>query len=325
MTTSIERMRELYRAMLTIRRFEEKVSSLFARGRMPGFTHSYIGMEAVAAGVCVGLRATDQVTSTHRGHGHAVAKGLDLGLLMAELYGKRTGICKGRGGSMHFADLQRGLLGGNGIVAGGLPMATGAALAHKLDGRDDVVVAFVGEGGVNQGTFHESLNLASIWTLPIIYVIENNIYTEYCHYRTVTAIDKLSDRAAAYGMSGMMVDGQEVLEVHEAATAAVERARRGGGPTLMEARTYRFRGHHEGEDQILGRNVYRTVDEIEQHRRLRDPIELLKAWMPASVEDDFFDRIEEEVQETIVRAVEFAEASDLPAPTDAGDFVYSSP
>src|SRR3989442_1133405 len=164
-------MRELYRTMLTIRRFEETVSSLFARGRMPGFTHSYIGMEAVAAGVCVGLRPTDKVTSTHRGHGHAIAKGLDLAALMAELYGKRTGICKGRGGSMHFADVQRGLLGGNGIVAGGLPMATGAALAHKLDGRDDVVIAFVGEGGVNQGTFHESLNLASISTLPVIYSI----------------------------------------------------------------------------------------------------------------------------------------------------------
>ena len=324
MNISAERMCELYRTMLTIRRFEEKVSSLFARGRMPGFTHSYIGMEAVAAGVCVGLRATDKVTSTHRGHGHAVAKGLDLCALMAELYGKRTGICKGRGGSMHFADVQRGLLGGNGIVSGGLPMATGAALANKLDGRDDVVVAFVGEGGVNQGTFHESLNLAAIWTLPVLYVIENNIYTEYCHYRTVTAIDKLSDRAAAYGMPGMMIDGQDVLAMHEATTEAVERARTGGGPTLLEARTYRFRGHHEGEDQILGRNVYRTVDEIEEQRRLRDPITLLKTRMSDCAGDDFFARTEEQIKGAITRAVESAEASELPSPSEAGEFVYTS-
>ena len=325
MGVTAERMRELYRTMLTIRRFEETVSSLFARGRMPGFTHSYIGMEAVAAGVCVGLRPTDKVTSTHRGHGHAIAKGLDLAALMAELYGKRTGICKGRGGSMHFADVQRGLLGGNGIVAGGLPMATGAALAHKLDGRDDVVVAFVGEGGVNQGTFHESLNLASIWTLPVIYVIENNIYTEYCHYRTVTALDKLSDRGNSYGMANMLVDAQDVLAVHESTLEAVERARSGGGPTLLEARTYRFRGHHEGEEQILGRNVYRTVDEIEEQRRLRDPIALLKARMSDGVGDDFFARADEQIGEAVLHAVKFAEASEPPSSTEASEFVYAAP
>jgi len=317
-------MCELYRTMLTIRRFEETVSKQFARGRMPGFTHSYIGMEAVAAGACVGLRPTDKVTSTHRGHGHAVAKGLDLAALMAELYGKRTGICKGRGGSMHFADMQLGLLGGNGIVAGGLPMATGAALASKLDGRGDVVVAFLGEGGVNQGTFHESLNLASIWMLPVIYVIENNIYTEYCHYRSVTAIDTLCDRGTAYGMPNKLIDAQHVLDVHESVNEAVERARTGGGPTLLEARTYRFRGHHEGEDQILGRNVYRTVDEIEEQRRERDPLTLFRARMPASVGDDFFVRADEEIGKEIQRAVEFAETSDLPYPAEASEFVYTT-
>ncbi len=319
-----ERLQELYRMMVTIRRFEETVSSLFARGRMPGFTHSYIGMEAVAAGVCVGLRPEDLVTSTHRGHGHAVAKGLSLAGLMAELYGKRTGVCKGRGGSMHFADRQLGLLGGNGIVAGGLPMATGAALGQKLDGNGNVVIAFLGEGGVNQGTFHESLNLASIWTLPVIYVIENNIYTEYCHYRSVTSIDTLSDRGNSYEMANLLVDAQDVLAMHKAATDAIERARDGGGPSLLEARTYRFRGHHEGEDQILGRNIYRTVEEIEEARKSRDPIELMKKKM-AGVEAEFFTKVEDEVARKIQQAVEFAEASELPSPSEVGEFVYAAP
>jgi pyruvate dehydrogenase E1 component alpha subunit len=320
---SNERLLELYRTMVTIRRFEETVSTNFARGRMPGFTHSYIGMEGVAAGVCVGLRATDGVTSTHRGHGHAIAKGLELEARMAELYGKRTGICAGRGGSMHFSDFDRGLLGGNGIVAGGLPMATGAALARKLDGGDDVVIAFLGEGGVNQGTFHESLNLASIWALPVVYVIENNVYTEYCHYRSITAIDVLSDRAASYGFPGVTVDGQDVLAVHEATSHAAARARAGEGPTLLEARTVRFHGHHEGEEQILGRNVYRTVEEINEARRARDPIELLRSRMPEEIPASMLERIDADVEETIRRAVEFAEASELPSPDEATQFVYT--
>lgn len=325
MAFSNERLLELYRTMVTIRRFEETVSTNFARGRMPGFTHSYIGMEGVAAGVCVGLRPTDGVTSTHRGHGHAVAKGLKLDALMAELYGKRTGICAGRGGSMHFSDFERGLLGGNGIVAGGLPMATGAALARKLDGGDDVVVAFLGEGGVNQGTFHESLNLASIWTLPVVYVIENNIYTEYCHYRSITAVDVLSDRATSYGFPGVTVDGQDVLAVHEAASQAVARARAGDGPTLLEARTFRFHGHHEGEEQILGRNVYRTVEEIDEARRARDPIELLRSRLPQEISATTLEQIDADVEEAIRRAVDFAEASELPSPDEASRFVYAAP
>jgi pyruvate dehydrogenase E1 component alpha subunit len=326
MTVPVESLRELYRTMVTIRRFEETVASLFARGRMPGFTHSYIGMEGVAAGACMGLRPADVVTSTHRGHGHAVARGLDLAALMAELYGKRTGICKGRGGSMHFVDRQRGFLGGNGIVAGGLPMATGAALAQKLDGSGNVVIAFVGEGGVNQGTFHESLNLAAIWALPVVYVIENNIYTEYCHYRSVTAIDTLSDRGNAYGMPNGLVDAQDALQMHKAATEAIERARAGGGPTLLEARTYRFHGHHEGEEQILGRNVYRTVEEIDEQRRERDPVELLKQRLSAAgVGEIFFARVEEEVGAEVSRAVEFAETSELPAAAEASELVYAAP
>ncbi|MSO95741.1 MAG: thiamine pyrophosphate-dependent dehydrogenase E1 component subunit alpha [Thermoleophilia bacterium] len=298
--------------------------SLFGRGRLPGFTHSYIGMEAVASGVCVGLRDSDGVTSTHRGHGHAIAKGLDLDRLMAELYGRSTGVCKGRGGSMHFADVERGMLGGNGIVAGGLPLATGAALARKLDGGDSIVIGFLGEGGVNQGTFHESLNLAAIWSLPIVYVIENNFYTEYSHYRALTGIDRLSDRAAAYGMPGVSVDGQDVLVVHAAANEAVERARRGEGPTLIEARTYRFRGHHEGEEQVLGTGVYRSVDEIQAARQERDPIVLARAHLAGVVPDERVDEIEREIAAAIQAAVEFAEASPLPEPHEATDFVYTT-
>lgn len=324
MTIDAERRLELYRVVLTIRRFEETVMELFSRGRLPGFTHSYIGMEAVAAGVCVGLRSSDGVTSTHRGHGHAIAKGVPLDGLVAELYGKDTGVCKGRGGSMHFADVDRGMLGGNGIVAGGLPLATGAALARKLDGGDDVVIAFVGEGGVNQGTFHESLNLAALWSLPVIFVVENNIYTEYSHFRDLTAIERLSDRAAAYAMPGVTVEGQDVLLVHDAARAAVERARKGDGPTLIEAQTYRFRGHHEGEEQLLGKGIYRSLDEIEGARRERDPLLIARGHLKGVVESEALERLGEEVDAQLRAAVEFAEASPLPDPAGVADFVYTA-
>jgi TPP-dependent pyruvate/acetoin dehydrogenase alpha subunit len=324
MAIPTERLLELYRVAATIRRFEEEVMSLFGRGRLPGFTHSYLGMEAVASGVCVGLRIADGVTSTHRGHGHAIAKGIGLGPLMAELYGRSTGVCKGRGGSMHFADIERGMLGGNGIVAGGLPLATGAALARKLDGTDNVVVAFVGEGGVNQGTFHESLNLAAIWSLPVIYVIENNMYTEYAHYRSITSIEHLSDRAAAYGMPGISVDGQDLVRVHEAASEAIERARQGEGPTLLEALTYRFRGHHEGEEQLLGKGIYRSTEEIEAARRERDPITIARAHLSGIVTEDVVAEIDDEIAAAIQTAVEFAETSPLPEPHEAADFVYTT-
>ncbi|MFQ5427112.1 MAG: thiamine pyrophosphate-dependent dehydrogenase E1 component subunit alpha, partial [Gaiellales bacterium] len=260
------------------------------------------------------------------GHGHAIAKGLDLSRLMAELYGKRTGICRGRGGSMHFADVALGALGGNGIVAGGLPMATGSALAHRRSGTDGVVVAFLGEGGVNQGTFHESLNLAGLWALPIVYVIENNLYTEYIHYRNITAIDPLSDRAASYGFPGLTVDGQDVVSVHQAARDAISRARSGEGPTLLEMRTFRFRGHHEGEEQILGVNVYRSVDDIEREKRERDPLDLardrlVRAGVPAEALAD----LEAEVETILEGAVEFAETSDLPDASEAMQDVYTAP
>lgn len=317
---------ELYRVMLTIRQFEERVTKAFKAGGMPGFLHACIGMEAVAAGVCVGLRETDKLTSTHRGHGHAIAKGLDLGQLVAELYGKASGVCKGRGGSMHFADASKGMLGGNGIVGGGLPMATGAALAEKLDRSDNIIVAFLGEGGVNQGTFHESLNLAGIWTLPVVYVIENNLYTEYRHYRDLTAIEQLADRAAAYALPGVVVDGQDVVAVHDAMERAVTRARSGDGATLIEAKTTRFHGHHEGEEQILGVNVYRTLDEIEHDKNERDPIVLgRRAALEAGVPERELDAIADAVDRAIDEAMAFAEASPRPDPVDAALSVYSTP
>ena len=203
-------------------------------------------------------------------------------------------------------------------------MAAGVALGHKFDGSDDVVVSFVGEGGVNQGTFHESLNLASIWTLPLIVVIENNIYTEYCHYRTVTAVEQLSDRATSYEMPGVTVDGQDVIAVLQSTTEAVVRARAGAGPTLIEARTYRFRGHHEGEEQILGRNIYRTVEEIEEAQRARDPITLLKTQLlDRGVDEGFLETVEEEISQQLEEAIEFAETSELPSPLEANEFVYT--
>jgi pyruvate dehydrogenase E1 component alpha subunit len=225
---------------------------------------------------------------------------------------------------MHLADAALGLLGTNGIVAGGMPMAAGAALAHKLDGSDDVVVGFLGEGGVNQGTFHEALNLAALWKLPVVYVIENNLYTEYVHYRSITSIDRLSDRASSYGIPGVTVDGQDVFAVHEAATEAISRARLGEGPSLLEAVTFRFHGHHEGEEQILGRNVYRTVEEIEREQRDRDPIDLARDRIADVFSLDEIEATDAEVEECIARAVEFAEESPLPDAEDANAFVYAA-
>ncbi|MCY4088175.1 MAG: thiamine pyrophosphate-dependent dehydrogenase E1 component subunit alpha [Actinomycetia bacterium] len=309
---------ELYRVIYTIRRFEETVSEIFSRGRLPGFTHSYLGMEAVAAGFGWPLRSTDMMASTHRGHGHAIAKGLDPSKLMAELYGRATGICAGKGGSMHFADFSLGFLGGNGIVAGGMPMAVGAALGRKLDGTDDVVVAFTGEGGVNQGVFHESVNLAAIWRVPLIVVVENNQYTQYGPYGALTAGGNIAARARGYGLPEVEVDGQDVAAVYEVAGEAIRRARSGEGPSLIDVDTYRFRGHHEGEEAILGVNVYRPVEEIEEQRASRDPVELAREQAAAvGVTGGTLQAVEREVDSEVARAVEFAEASPDPEPQDA--------
>ncbi len=304
---------ELYRVIFTIRRFEETVSDLFAKGQLPGFTHSYIGMEAVATAFCWPLRDTDMMCSTHRGHGHAIAKGLDLSKLMAELYGRSTGVCGGKGGSMHFADFSRGFLGGNGIVGGGLPTAVGAALGRKLDGTDDVAVAFMGEGAVNQGVFHESLNLAAIWDAPLVAVVENNKYTQYSPYEVLTAGGNISARARAYGLPEIKVDGQDIEAVYEVAQQAIDRARRGDGPSLIDVETYRFHGHHEGEEQILGVNVYRSLEEIAEQQEHRDPVKLARNHaINAGVTDGTLSAIETEAASVIAQAVEFAESSPEP-------------
>ena len=258
----------LYASMYKIRRFEQEAVKLFHNKELPGWLHSYIGEEAVAVGVCASLNRDDYITSTHRGHGHCIAKGADLKRMMAELYGKETGYCKGKGGSMHIADFSIGILGANGIVGGGIPIATGTALASQYleDGR--VTVCFFGDGASNQGGFHESLNLASLWKLPVVYVCENNLYAETTPQADHQPIRDIADRAKSYNMPGVIVDGNDVFAVYEKANKAVERARAGRGPTLIECKTYRYRGHWEGDPE-----VYRTKEEVKEWKK-RSPKEV---------------------------------------------------
>jgi pyruvate dehydrogenase E1 component alpha subunit len=252
--------------MWTIRRFEEAVDDLFARGLMHGTMHLSIGQEASATGACLALRSDDAITSTHRGHGHCIAKGADLTRMMAELLAKETGYCRGRGGSMHIADVATGNLGANGIVAGGIPIATGAALAYQLRGEDRVVACFFGDGAANEGAFHEAVNLAAIWRLPVVFICENNKYGMSFSTEKAFAIEHIAERAAAYGIPGVTVDGNDVNAVYDAVSSAVERARTGQGPTLVENVTYRWKGHSKSD-----KNLYRTKEEIADWRS-RDPI-----------------------------------------------------
>jgi TPP-dependent pyruvate/acetoin dehydrogenase alpha subunit len=258
--------RHALRTMWTIRRFEEAVDDLFARGLMHGTMHLSIGQEASATGSCLPLRADDAITSTHRGHGHCIAKGADLTRMMAELLAKETGYCRGRGGSMHIADVATGNLGANGIVAGGIPIAAGAALAYQLRGEDRVVACFFGDGAANEGAFHEAVNLAAIWKLPVVFICENNKYGMSFSTEKSFAIEHISERAAGYGIPGVTVDGNDVVAVHDAVAAAVARARAGEGPTLVENVTYRWKGHSKSD-----KNLYRTKEEIADWRD-RDPI-----------------------------------------------------
>ena len=257
MSLNHEQMIRMYATMTKIRQFETKLQEFFAAGKIPGFVHLYIGEEAVAAGACATLRKEDYITSTHRGHGHLIAKGGDLKRMMAEIFGKRTGYCKGKGGSMHIADIELGILGANGIVGGGGPIANGAALAAKYRGQDHVAVCFFGDGASNQGTTQEALNLASAWTLPVIFVNENNGYGISCPTCKSMAVADIADRAAAYDIPGVVVDGNDVMAVFEAVGEAVKRARKGEGPSLIECKTYRWRGHFEG-DACVYRERLRT-------------------------------------------------------------------
>ena len=258
--------RRTLEAMWRIRRFEEAVDDLFARGLMHGTMHLSIGQEASATGTCFALRDDDAITSTHRGHGHCIAKGADLGRMMAELLAKETGYCRGRGGSMHIADAATGNLGANGIVAGGIPIAAGAGLAYQLQGIDRVVVSFFGDGATNEGAFHEGVNLASIWKLPVVFVCENNKYGMSFSTEKSMAVESVAERASAYGIPGVTIDGNDVEAVHEAVTTAADRARSGEGPTLVEALTYRWKGHSKSD-----KNLYRTREEIAEWRD-KDPI-----------------------------------------------------
>jgi TPP-dependent pyruvate/acetoin dehydrogenase alpha subunit len=309
--------------MITIRLFEQTVSKLFYKGELPGFVHLYIGEEAIATGVCLALEASDFITSTHRGHGHLIAKGADIRRMMAELYGKATGYCKGKGGSMHIADFSLGIAGANGIVGGGLPIATGIGLAAKLAGDSRVAVAFFGDGGANQGTFHESLNLASIWRLPVVFVCENNGFTEWTPVRELTAIEHIADRASAYSVPGQLVDGNDVEAVRAAARAAVERARNGEGPSLIEARTYRWFSHNEGEEAFIGRWGYRTKEELESWKQ-RDPIAQLESRMQADgqLSGAEAQALRKEVQVMVDEAVEFAKGSPLPEAATVGEDLF---
>jgi acetoin:2,6-dichlorophenolindophenol oxidoreductase subunit alpha len=298
----------LYESMVLIRRVEERLRDDSAAGKLPGTVHLYIGEEAVAAGVCAHLGDRDYATSTHRGHGHFLAKGGDVRAMMAEIWAKREGICQGMGGSMHVADVARGILGANGIVGAGLSIATGAAFGAKLDGDGKVAVCFFGDGAANQGVVMESLNVSTLWQLPVVFVCENNGFSEFTPAANVTS-GRIADRARAFAMPTAEIDGNDVTDVWRAAGEAIRRARGGGGPSFIEARTYRIQGHFEAEPIVLGDCRYRDDAEIEAWRR-RDPIERFRALLVSSGTADMaaLDRIDAGILERVADAVAFAEA-----------------
>jgi pyruvate dehydrogenase E1 component alpha subunit len=307
---------KMYEQMLTIRRFEEKAIELFEHNLIWGNVHPCIGQEAVSVGVCSNLRRDDFMVNTHRGHGNCIAKGAELKLMMAELLGKLTGYCKGKGGSMHIADFEGGNLGANGIVGGGIPIAVGAGISIQNRGTDQVVVCFFGDGASNQGTFHESLNLAALWKLPVIFVCENNLYALSTPVQEAISVPHISDRATAYGMPGYSVDGNDVIEVYTKTKEAIEKARAGEGPTLLDCLTYRFFGHFTGDP---GRgSTYRTKKEMEKWL-LRCPIRQFKEQLiKEKIMDGNMDQIiDTEVKDTIEAAVQFAKESPLPSPEEA--------
>jgi len=313
---SPERLRHFYREMLLIRHFEEKVEERFRAGELPGFLHVAIGQEAVAVGVCQAMEDGDVFASTHRAHGHALAAGMEPNALMAELYGKLEGCSRGYGGSMHLYDMERGFLGANAVVGGGLPAITGAALAFKLRGETRVAIAFFGDGATNIGTFHESLNLAQLWKVPAVFVCENNHYAESTPAHQQLPIDDLSNRAVAFGMRSMTVDGQDVEEVHSTALEALEHARGGEGPIFLLAETFRLVGHFVGDPQ-----VYRPKGELQELRTTQDPLD--KARSKLDLSDEELDAIDREVQEVVDASVEFAKNGTDPKPEDALKNVYA--
>ena len=308
----------LFEKMLEIRRFEEKVWDLFGRNLIPGTLHLYIGEEATAVGVCVNLRVDDYITSTHRGHGHCIAKGARLEPMMAELLGKKTGYCKGKGGSMHVADASVGILGATAVVGSGIPIAVGAGLSCKMRKTDQVVACFFGDGASNNGTFHESLNMAAIWKLPIVFVCENNLYAMGTRISNVTAIDNIAQRAIAYGMPGVTVDGNDAVAVFQAARGAVERARKGEGPTLLECQTYRHKGHSRFDPA-----TYRPQEEVEEWMK-RDPIVRLRKKLTEEqiLSEEEAGEIDKRIIDEVEAAAGFALGSSYPELEEALEDVF---
>jgi pyruvate dehydrogenase E1 component alpha subunit len=314
-----ERLRDLLAQMLRIRLFEETAENLYLQGLVHGTMHLSIGQEGSAVGACAPLRRSDYILSTHRGHGHCIAKGAEASLMMAEFMGKEAGYCRGRGGSMHMADVETGNLGANGIVAGGVPMAAGVGLSLKLQHRDDVVLVFFGDGAANEGAFHESLNMAAIWDLPVIYFCENNQYAMSMPITRSSRVENLSDRAAGYGIPGVTVDGNDLFAVYAATQEAIARARSGAGPTLIEAKTYRWKGHSKSDKQR-----YRTRDEV-QAWQARDPIARLAARMMDAgfLTEEEFAQMEQDAQAEIDAAVDFAKGCAEPDPATILEGIYA--
>lgn len=315
MTTNDERL-AWYRQMIEIRLFEEKVQELFMEGLVEGTTHLCQGQEAVSVGAIAALRDDDYLTITYRGHGHALARGVSMESCFAELMGRATGCCGGVGGSMHFTDVSRGLLGAFAIIGAGLPVAVGAAVSAKLQGTDRVALTFMGDGGTNIGTFHEALNMASVWKAPVVFIVENNLYGEYSPLRETTAVEDIAERAKANGLPGSIVDGQDIDAVHDAVGEAVERARRGEGPSLLEMKTYRFRGHSRTDPA-----KYRPEGELEAWK-LRDPITLLGASLELS--DDDQTALRDEIQQLVDDTADRAKSAPIPTLEEIEAYVYAS-
>ena len=319
MNTSKELAAQFYETMCNIRYFENKVEKFFLAGRIPGFVHLYTGEEAIATGICAAMEKTDYIESTHRGHGHTIAKGADINRMMAEIFGKKTGLCKGKGGSMHIADFSVGMLGANGVVGGGFNLATGAALASKMLDNKRISTVFFGDGASNRGTFHEAANMAAVWNLPVLFVCEMNCWASTTPYRKTTSVENISDRAVGYGMPSVIVDGNDVFAVYEAAVKAVERARKGEGPTFIECKTYRIKGHFVGDPE-----KYRTKQEVKEIFEATDPLKKFaeRVLKDGLMSEDELAAIREKCEKAIEDSVEFAEKSPYPDESELFDDLY---
>lgn len=319
MQYSKEMLLEMYANMVRIRKFEVRLTECFTKGMLAGNIHTSVGQEAVAVGACKALEKRDFITATHRGHGHCIAKGAKTDIMMAELFGKVTGYCRGKGGSMHVADISLGILGANGIVGAGIPIATGSGLTSKIKGTDEVTLAFFGDSASNQGTFHESINMAAAWKLPVVYLCENNQYGVSVDIHTVTNTDCIAVRAKGYDIPGVTVDGNDPLKVYEAVKEAVQRAREGNGPSIVECKTYRMRGHYEGDPA-----AYRSKEITEEWRK-KDPIDTFRAYLlKEAIDEKELAAIEEAADQEIEAAYEFAKSSSYPDASEVTLHMYAS-